>query len=521
VLVGGRSLAAIIGGQRVPADPAARSALADSIRERHPERAADLLTSLAQDYAAGMTVVCDAGELSNLLKGLCGFASLLTDLCETNARHQTAASERESSEYWVKRIVEASSAAVAQQQQVLRECLSHFCGFTRVTSERCGLFTGRYEERSQSATLSLREMDSKKWWHSSKFALEDHGLPEVCAYSPGSAPPGIAEAVGAEIARKKHLFCVLFPPPGAWQAAQPVMLAIVQRASPPEGDDRRFCEEFLRSILQAFSMAETLRWHRDQEQAIERLIVDIRHGLGTTAQYVVYRIEHLIRHARSIGQKDGESALSELVTALEDSVDAHQMEIELLVAPHAEPGGDDIHPIDVFRELRRQVQLFNAVGQMRGVRLALSELPARNAYVQCSSALFARAIGALLDNAIKYSYRDNRAVRVSGSVRGDVCEITIENYGIGIPAAKLELIGRRKYRADVPDDRVARPGTGLGVSIASAVFEKAIGGELSIESFRPGSVKGEMQDYHRYITRVTVKLPVTVHGAEEESHDNM
>jgi signal transduction histidine kinase len=86
----------------------------------------------------------------------------------------------------------------------------------------------------------------------------------------------------------------------------------------------------------------------------------------------------------------------------------------------------------------------------------------------------------LLDNAIKYSPRGGRIViRVTPGAGGAVC-VSVEDEGIGIPAAELERIGERFYRADKARSR-AQGGSGLGLAIARALVE-AHGGRLWLES---------------------------------------
>ncbi len=86
----------------------------------------------------------------------------------------------------------------------------------------------------------------------------------------------------------------------------------------------------------------------------------------------------------------------------------------------------------------------------------------------------------LLDNAIKYS-PEGSIVRVRAAYGSDgmVC-VSVVDQGIGIPAAELERIGERFYRADRARSR-GQGGSGLGLAIARALVE-AHGGRLWLES---------------------------------------
>lgn len=82
----------------------------------------------------------------------------------------------------------------------------------------------------------------------------------------------------------------------------------------------------------------------------------------------------------------------------------------------------------------------------------------------------------LLENAIKYS---NAGKKISIILeKKSKIELTIKDRGIGIPAAELDKIGNRFYRAK----NVGKvSGTGLGVAIVNKVLN-AYGGNLDITS---------------------------------------
>jgi signal transduction histidine kinase len=86
----------------------------------------------------------------------------------------------------------------------------------------------------------------------------------------------------------------------------------------------------------------------------------------------------------------------------------------------------------------------------------------------------------LLDNAIKYSPAGGVIrVHVAHGPEGTVC-VSVRDEGIGIPAAALERVGERFYRADKARTRT-QGGSGLGLAIARALVE-AHGGRLWLES---------------------------------------
>jgi two-component system sensor histidine kinase MprB len=90
-------------------------------------------------------------------------------------------------------------------------------------------------------------------------------------------------------------------------------------------------------------------------------------------------------------------------------------------------------------------------------------------------ARLARAVGNLLDNAVKYSPAE-AAVEVR--LRGK--ELTVRDHGPGISEEDLPHIFDRFYRGA---DARRRPGSGLGLAIVRATAERH-GGRASVEGSR-------------------------------------
>lgn len=104
--------------------------------------------------------------------------------------------------------------------------------------------------------------------------------------------------------------------------------------------------------------------------------------------------------------------------------------------------------------------------------------------------LMERVVANLLENAIKYS-GTRKPIEVNCTRRSGEIIITVEDFGIGIPAEHLPHIFERFYRVNKSDCA----GTGLGLSIVKLIV-KAHEGFIAAES-HPG--KG---------SKFTVRLPV-------------
>jgi PAS domain S-box-containing protein len=115
--------------------------------------------------------------------------------------------------------------------------------------------------------------------------------------------------------------------------------------------------------------------------------------------------------------------------------------------------------------------------------------------------LILRAIGNLVDNAIKYSNNDG-SVRISFSVRqaGSVVRMSIDDQGIGIALPDQDRLFERFYRSANPETR-KRHGTGLGLAIVRSIVE-AHGGRVWFES-----TPGRGSSFH-------IELPAVHQGSD-------
>jgi signal transduction histidine kinase len=92
-----------------------------------------------------------------------------------------------------------------------------------------------------------------------------------------------------------------------------------------------------------------------------------------------------------------------------------------------------------------------------------------------------RVIANLLANAIKYSDGGTIALRLrrESGAEGGVAVLSVQDAGIGIPAADLPYVFERFHRA--ANVRGRAPGSGIGLAGARAIVEQH-GGSISVES---------------------------------------
>lgn len=140
--------------------------------------------------------------------------------------------------------------------------------------------------------------------------------------------------------------------------------------------------------------------------------------------------------------------------------------------------------------------------QGRPIQLAVADdLP----LVYADPALMERALGHVVENAVKYS-PPGSPIAISAQQDGDNIAIEVSDEGEGIAYGEAERIFERFYRSP----RVASNtgGSGLGLWIARSLFEDG-GGRIQAHS-RPGG-QG---------TTFRIDLPVKVQPASDESADD-
>jgi len=87
----------------------------------------------------------------------------------------------------------------------------------------------------------------------------------------------------------------------------------------------------------------------------------------------------------------------------------------------------------------------------------------------------------IIDNAAKYSYPESKiAISLKNSADNAFVEISVKDYGVGIPEQYLSKIFSKFLRIDNPLTRTVQ-GTGLGLYITKTLAE-SMGGHIFVES---------------------------------------
>lgn len=153
-------------------------------------------------------------------------------------------------------------------------------------------------------------------------------------------------------------------------------------------------------------------------------------------------------------------------------------------------------PVDLGALVRDVAQDLQPQASASDIRIEVLDLP-EPCVVSGDSLQLGRALTNVIGNAVKFS-RTGGTVSVAAVVEATRVRITCRDEGIGIPAADMERMFSRFFRASNATAQ-AIPGTGLGLAIVKAIVE-AHHGELELHS-----VEGEG-------TSVVLVLPLSTHG---------
>jgi two-component system, OmpR family, sensor histidine kinase MprB len=232
----------------------------------------------------------------------------------------------------------------------------------------------------------------------------------------------------------------------------------------PEGDD-----EPGRLAASFNAMLSALDASRDAQR---QLVADASHELRTPLTSIRANVE-LLERARDMEPGERAQVLASVRGQLEDLTILVGDLVDL-----ARPGDRAVEPPE---ELRLDELVHDAVQRARRLAPATQfVLNADACIVSGSRARLARAVGNLLDNAVKWS-----PPRQPVEISVDAGEVTVRDHGPGIAEDDLPHVFDRFYRA-----RAARglPGSGLGLAIVKQVAE-AHGGSVVAESAPGGGAR--------------------------------
>lgn len=187
----------------------------------------------------------------------------------------------------------------------------------------------------------------------------------------------------------------------------------------------------------------------------------------------------------------------------------------------------DLEPVAVHELVRECCALMRSKAREKGCTVDDLKVRALRT-VFTHGPLLRVALINLLENAIKYSYRD-KAIRVVLGEHNGLIRLMVHNFGVGIPHRDLQRIFEPYFRSRVPDRVKQRDGSGIGLFMATHAVKRVHEGRVRVAS-KPagGRVVGDTADAIANVphnTTFTIELDrnrleaLAAEGAERTPHE--
>jgi len=269
------------------------------------------------------------------------------------------------------------------------------------------------------------------------------------------------------------------------------------------GDLREGLAEFAASICLALMEQITgdyvVQALREQRDNFMTNVSFAGHLIRTPAMELLYALHRLTPAVEAAEEDDGpldkaEAAVNQIL------FDAAMLEREPLV-----PKSFNIELL--MHDVRYG---FEYQANNKGIEIDIESYGGGDLWVDANRAHVRNIMTLLMDNAIKYSYRNHR-VRVWFREEREMAIVSIQNYGVGFPAEDYQRYFQIGERAEVEDEGVRRPGSGFGLPHVAALV-KGQNGRVGIHSVPPDE-NASQADPSRHLITAMIGLPLMrTHG---------
>jgi len=262
--------------------------------------------------------------------------------------------------------------------------------------------------------------------------------------------------------------------------------------------------EYCRLVcLQAGVTSLVFRVEKDVENT-EGRIQNVFHHVKTPLQWIVNL------------QNDNNAFTHDKITDTRDKVTSYALQVNTYLRYLREASDSTPEPVDLIKLTAQVVENYKPAAQEKIISIIWVSPPLPT-IVHADPVDLRVVLDNLLGNAIKYSWSGGPVVRLIHLEmvhQGRYALLRIENYGIGIDSITLNVLndGDEHYgvRAGIEDKwSEKRLGEGRGIAICKEILE-SYDGWLVFDS-KPVDIglRSEAEMYHRYLTAVTVCLPLS------------
>lgn len=166
---------------------------------------------------------------------------------------------------------------------------------------------------------------------------------------------------------------------------------------------------------------------------------------------------------------------------------------DLLALSKAEARTTEMEPIDLALLVREVVTDVRITAARRSIRIEVT-MPDAVVPVLGDRAMLHRAFLNIVTNAVKFSH-EGGIVEVGLTVGGRQVQVSVTDHGIGIPAAEIDRLGTRFFRAsNAIHNEIA--GTGLGLRIMQTIVDKHAGDVVIDSEEGAGTTVSVRLQYH-------------------------
>lgn len=127
----------------------------------------------------------------------------------------------------------------------------------------------------------------------------------------------------------------------------------------------------------------------------------------------------------------------------------------------------DRSDFDIVNIIKHTIETFEGTCAKRKIKFKLV-FSSKSLYVNGDQAKIQQVIYNLIDNAIKFSHSESSII-VAANERTEKIQISVKDFGIGIPKDSVSKIWERFYKTDLSRGK-DKKGTGLGLSIVKEII---------------------------------------------------